>query len=425
MDRWNKPHRIQPLAMPRFDHIRIVGWRQFDDIAIDFHPRMTVLTGANGAGKTTLLKLLSVHFGWNFKYASTLGASKRGLRYIAGVWRRLGISEEAEPSAKHRPIGELAYSNGTTTELTVPAKPGTTFNIGLTRGQAMPGVYVASHRPPFVYQSVNSIPTNISLSKQMFDNYVNELKARFNPNARQNSPTLRMKEAIISLATLGFGNRFVEPNEQAVQTFEGFQAILRHVLPPSVGFREIRVHLPDVMLVTESGDFALDDASGGLASIIDLAWQVFLAFSIYDEFTVVIDEPENHLHPKMQLSLLDNFLDAFPTAQFVVATHSPLIVGSVKDSAVYMLDFADTAEGTCRVRSHRLDLETKAGTANEILRQVLGVETSMPIWVQNEIDNVFERYASVDMTREQLEKLRADIKSLGLDEALLDLLIKE
>jgi predicted ATPase len=52
--------------------------------------------------------------------------------------------------------------------------------------------------------------------------------------------------------------------------------------------------MPDVVLITDSGD---DGASGGLLSLIDIAWQVFLYSQGRSAFTVIFDEPENHLHP--------------------------------------------------------------------------------------------------------------------------------
>ena len=46
-----------------FKGIKIKNWRQFNNIDIEFHPNLTVITGANGAGKTTILSILSKHFG--------------------------------------------------------------------------------------------------------------------------------------------------------------------------------------------------------------------------------------------------------------------------------------------------------------------------------------------------------------------------
>jgi energy-coupling factor transporter ATP-binding protein EcfA2 len=36
------------------------GWRQFDEVRLLFHPRITVLTGSNGSGKSTLLRYLEL-----------------------------------------------------------------------------------------------------------------------------------------------------------------------------------------------------------------------------------------------------------------------------------------------------------------------------------------------------------------------------
>jgi predicted ATPase len=34
-----------------FKRLKIDGWRQFQSIDIELHPRLTIITGANGAGK--------------------------------------------------------------------------------------------------------------------------------------------------------------------------------------------------------------------------------------------------------------------------------------------------------------------------------------------------------------------------------------
>jgi predicted ATP-binding protein involved in virulence len=59
-----------------FKKITLQRWRQFRNIEINFHPRLTVLTGANGADKTTLLNLVSRHFGWDATFISTPNTSR-------------------------------------------------------------------------------------------------------------------------------------------------------------------------------------------------------------------------------------------------------------------------------------------------------------------------------------------------------------
>ncbi|ALU26728.1 MULTISPECIES: AAA family ATPase [Myroides] len=51
---------------------------------------------------------------------------------------------------------------------------------------------------------------------------------------------------------------------------------------------------------------------------------------------LLIDEAENHLHPKWQKTFLNSILELFPNLQIIVTTHSPFIVGSVEGAKVYV-----------------------------------------------------------------------------------------
>jgi len=58
-----------------FKNIKIKEWQQFEDINIEFHDKLTILTGANASGKTTILNLLAKHCGWN---STSLATPKKG-----------------------------------------------------------------------------------------------------------------------------------------------------------------------------------------------------------------------------------------------------------------------------------------------------------------------------------------------------------
>lgn len=65
---------------------------------------------------------------------------------------------------------------------------------------------------------------------------------------------------------------------------------------------------------------------------------------------LLIDEAENHLHPKWQKTFLSSILEIFPNLQIIVTTHSPFIVSSVKNARVYvcksMKDYSIVVEET-------------------------------------------------------------------------------
>ncbi len=51
---------------------------------------------------------------------------------------------------------------------------------------------------------------------------------------------------------------------------------------------------------------------------------------------LLIDEAENHLHPKWQKTFLNSVLEIFPNLQVIATTHSPFIVSSVENAKVFV-----------------------------------------------------------------------------------------
>lgn len=387
--------------MTKFKSLQVEGWRQFGQVQIDFHPRATIITGANGAGKTTLLSILSQHFGWSPAFAGTLRIDARGARrYYSGF---SFLANEASSN-----VGQLTYDDGSTANLQAPTE-GAAFHVAIHGSTTVPGIYITSHRPVYSYQAVDQIPTEVEAGTQLFNQYLSNLRQFYQPSARVQSPSYRLKAALISLAVFGPGNSVVAPDIEAQASFEGFSQVLRSVLPPDLAFRRIAIRMPEVILETGTGDFSLDAASGGIAALLDVAWQIFMRSRTNSAFTVVMDEPENHLHPRLQRTVLPGLISAFPDAQFVIATHNPFVVTSVRDSNVVVLDFEDGS-----VQSTSLADIDRSASANQILTDVLGVPFPVPLWVESEIEKIADAVRNEELTTELLTRLKTQLQDVGL-----------
>ncbi|WP_423926949.1 AAA family ATPase [Candidatus Palauibacter sp.] len=414
-----------------FTSLRIEGWRQFGRVDLDLHPRLTVLTGANGAGKSSLLRIFHTHFGINQPFLATpVARSGGGHSYLTGLfsgtiarlWQKAWTTRSEMSN-----VGAIVYGNGIKSELQIPTESSVQYNVTIAKQQTVPGIHIDSHAPIMHFQQVGQIPTTIITAQKAYQSYNNEVVQKYQGGHTGYSPIYRMKEAIIAMAMFGEGNSRVQANKEILDAYLGFVETLRTMLPDSLGFQDIAVRPPEVVLQTTSGDFILDAASGGLLTIIDLTWRLHMFSQVNDEFVVTIDEPENHLHPTMQRTLMPRLLKSFPKAQFMIATHSPFMVSSVSDSNVYVLRYMNTEtdeiqgadhispSDATRVVSEKLDTVSRAGNASEILREVLGVKATIPAWVEEDLAQIVARYREIPITARSLEALRGELAGLGYD----------
>lgn len=86
---------------------------------------------------------------------------------------------------------------------------------------------------------------------------------------------------------------------------------------------------------------------------------------------VLIDEIDMHLHPTLQSMVAKALSDTFPNLQFIISSHAPMVMSSVRTddmSVVYQL-FYDEKELNCSVRT----LNTYGLDTSSIMKRYLGV----------------------------------------------------
>ncbi len=386
-------------------------WQQFENVNIIFHDRLTVLTGINGSGKTTILNLLAKHSGWDYTPLSLPHKDK-----ASGTWGWLASLFKHRDESNSMSIGYVEYSDATTAAIIVPRENSAKYQIQITGQKPVDCFFIPSHRSVFRYQPLENIPTQVTIDKmKAFINVSNSTKNRYSGGNDQPS-SFYMKEALVSWSIFGRGNPDMDPEERLLEYYKGFEEVLKIIIPKEIGFRKFFIRKFEVVLQCTSGDFIIDASSGGISAIIDMAWQIYMR-STFDKdgvITVLIDEVENHLHPTMQRRILSDFVKAFPNVKFIVSTHSPLIVASVKDSSVYVLRHNENR----KIISQRLDFINEAKTATEILDEVLGVSFTMPVWAEERLNEIVSKYAKRAASEDMIKKLRADLSEAGLEKLM-------
>jgi hypothetical protein len=393
--------------LAKFKRLTIDEWQQFQSIDVEFNHRLTVLTGANGSGKTTILNLLAHHYNWDVPSLATPKAyEKKGvIKFISRLFGGIDISDR--PS-----IGKLQYDNNQYASLVIPNNNTPNYQISFENKQSVPCFFIPSHRSVYRYQQISNIPVAHVNKQEAFQRIWNISRNRYFGGS-ENPVSYHMKEILIAWSIFGRGNIDMPAQDDLLSYYQGFQEILQKVLPQSIGFKRFSIRNLEVVLECKTGDFMIDGVSGGLGTVIDLAWGIFM-FSTEEinGFTVLIDEAENHLHPTMQRRILSDLLEAFPDVTFIVSTHSPLIVNSVRDASIFVLRYNEEN----RIISQQLDFENKARTAAQILDEVLGVSFTMPIWVERELDEIVSQFTNTIIDETTFKIIRSKLTALGLQD---------
>ena len=175
--------------------------------------------------------------------------------------------------------------------------------------------------------------------------------------------------------------------------FQQLEMAIRAFLPD---VRDLSLHVarPPAFRVSKNDQLLFleqlsDGERGLLALVFDLTRRLAIANPDSDNpitegvALVLIDEIELHLHPKWQRNVLQSLCDTFKACQFVVTTHSPLVLGEVPARCVRFLEFVD---GKVSVFTPS---EAYGMDANRILQELMGAPVRNR-QVEKELAKVFE-----------------------------------
>lgn len=109
-----------------------------------------------------------------------------------------------------------------------------------------------------------------------------------------------------------------------------------------------------------------------LSWVIDFCKRMFDRYPdsdnpLHENAIVLIDEIDLHLHPQWQRDIISFLSRAFPNTQFIVTTHSPLVIQSMEDVNLYILHRKDK-----KVKVVRSDYSSFIGwTVEEIMKDTM------------------------------------------------------
>lgn len=192
-----------------------------------------------------------------------------------------------------------------------------------------------------------------------------------------------LNETRISLNEIANWYRAVEEGQIGSKKFGKslvamMEATIDTMLPGFAGLRLETSGRPHFTIEKEGTRFNLDQLSEGEKALLALAFDLTRRLTIANpdsknpthesKALVMIDEIELHLHPKWQRQVLRRLCNAFPSCQFVVTTHSALVLGEVESDCVRFLEPNET---TGKIEVY-IPPEAFGLDANRVLDELMG-----------------------------------------------------
>lgn len=355
-------------------HINKIFHLENFNIPIDENEKKhLIITGKNGSGKTSLLNALVEFFQivQQDKSLSFLN-SKR----ILNVWeselekriknKDLNIREAEETVNSFRKSIERTYSK------LIPTFDNLTeISRKVQSGDFLFAFYAANRKTDVAIPQSPVKPnlkpvSNIKESKQgEFLKFLVDLK---------------IQEA------LARNENQITDAEKIKEWFDQFEELLGEIFEGSNVKLNFNYKDYSFTINQDGREFGFNQLSDGYSAIIDIVADLILKMQQPDSLTrfyekegiVLIDEIETHLHLELQRLILPMLTRVFPNIQFIVTTHSPFVLSSIKNAVAYDLEkkqrledlteysYEALAEGYFKVKTESNFLQAKLDRFKEL-----------------------------------------------------------
>ena len=323
----------------------IHNFRHFVDLEIEFDERLNVFVGINGAGKTSILDVLAIMLS---RLIGRIQSSQGTGRFFSDADIHMGASETVNNIS-------ITYKGINVDWSVTKTKRGRRKQTISNLGQVKKVVDIVQREierddkisfPLAVYYSVNravlDIPLRIRTQHkfEQLDAYNQALTGARN-DFRLFFEWFREREDLENQLRLTPGQENIEYRDPQLQA-------VRDAIESIAGFLDIRISRNPLRMEVSKEENVLnvgqlsDGEKCSLALAGDLARRLAIANPGMAEplngtGVVLIDELDLHLHPASQQEIVGKLMATFPNCQFIVTTHSPQILTTLRAENIRML----------------------------------------------------------------------------------------
>jgi len=334
------------------EKIYIENYKAIEKMDIDLKPGVNLIIGVNGAGKTSVLEGIAVALGGLFVN-------------VAGVSTKNIVKDDVRMSIK--PIGD----SSTAIEYYEPVLAGCTLHIteeqNFTWNRIKEEVS-ATHTKiddknvcvwmKKLTNNSDSVLPLISFQsaarawRVRRGDFGNELKKKIDDRRCGYIGCLDSSMDVKSIQQWCLKQEVVRSNKGTVREYEMFKNIVASFMKeinelneaPSIYYS---LQFTELVYKNDKTEMPLSKLSAGYQSLLwmvmDLAYRVCMLnpeLESREQITgiVLIDEIDLHLHPKWQWNVIDALQKTFSGVQFIIATHSPIVISASKQANLILLD---------------------------------------------------------------------------------------